>query len=305
MIVFTLDQLEALDAIERTGSFAAAARALHKSTPAVSYSVRTLEEALDVEIFDRSGHRARLTAAGAQVLAEARRVLDRARDLDRLAHQLRDEWEPRLEIAVDGVLPMGPVLRSVRTVTEQGAPTHVRVRVEYLTGVHRCFQEGEADLMLALDVREAPGLRLRPLPAVALSLLAHRDHPLHHLGRPVDRADLAEHVELVVADSGQERWGDKGQRAPLRLWVGSPHVFQVSDFHTKLDAVRNRVGFGWIPLHLCQDLVDRGELRPLPFPEGNEHIFAPRLVERAGRGRGRAAACFLGALAAEIEAGWP
>lgn len=299
MIRFTLDQIEVLDAIDRGGSFAAAARALRRSTPAVSYAVKALEEALEVELFDRSGHRASLTPAGQQVLDEGRRVLDRARDLDRLGQRLREEWEPQLEIAVDGVLPMQPVLRAVRRLTEAGAPTRIRVRVEYLSGVHRCFFEEQADLALALDLREDPTLRLRPLPPVELLLLAHHAHPLLHLGRPVDRADLAEHVELVVADSGVPP-GAPGASQRRRLWLGSPHLFAVGDFHTKLQAVREGVGFGWIPSHLCQELVEARELVPLPFPEGARHVMEPRLVEWAGRRRGRGARLFVGALLHEL-----
>lgn len=299
MIRFTLDQIEVLDAIDRGGSFAAAARALHRSTPAVSYAVKALEEALEVELFDRSGHRASLTAAGQQVLDEGRRVLDRARDLDRLGRRLRQEWEPQLEIAVDGVLAMQPVLRAVRRLTEAGAPTRIRVRVEYLSGVHRCFFEEQADLALALDLREDPTLRLRPLPAVELLLLAHHAHPLLHLGRPVERADLAEHVELVVADSGVP-FGSAGASQRRRLWLGSPHLFAVGDFHTKLQAVREGVGFGWIPTHLCQGLIEARELVPLPFPEGARHVMEPQLVEWAGRRRGRGARLFVSALAQEL-----
>ncbi|MCO4764037.1 MAG: LysR family transcriptional regulator, partial [Myxococcales bacterium] len=57
----TLESIETLDAIDTEGSFAGAARKLHKVQSAVSYSVRQLETALGLEIFDRSGHRAQLT----------------------------------------------------------------------------------------------------------------------------------------------------------------------------------------------------------------------------------------------------
>ena len=47
-IDWTLDQIVVLDAIERTGSFAAAAQELHRVPSAISYSVRTVEEVLGV-----------------------------------------------------------------------------------------------------------------------------------------------------------------------------------------------------------------------------------------------------------------
>ena len=51
--VLTPDALAMMDAIARTGSFAAAARELGKVPSALTYNVRQLEEALDVLLFDR------------------------------------------------------------------------------------------------------------------------------------------------------------------------------------------------------------------------------------------------------------
>lgn len=53
-----------LDAIHRTGSFAAAARELHRVPSAVSYAVQTLEETLGFSLFDRATHKPTLTTAG-------------------------------------------------------------------------------------------------------------------------------------------------------------------------------------------------------------------------------------------------
>ena len=101
----TLDQLVVLEAIVEHGSFAAAGRALHRVPSAITYTVKGLEEAVGVEVFDRSGHRAVLTAAGQQVLAAGRRVLAEARSLDASARSLRDGWEPELRVVIGGRSP--------------------------------------------------------------------------------------------------------------------------------------------------------------------------------------------------------
>ena len=64
-----------MDTIARTGSFAAAARELGKVPSALTYSVRQLEDALDVLLFDRSSRQAQFTAAGEELLNEGRRLL--------------------------------------------------------------------------------------------------------------------------------------------------------------------------------------------------------------------------------------
>jgi DNA-binding transcriptional LysR family regulator len=70
----TLEALRIVDAIERHGSYAAAAVALDRVPSALSYSMRKLEEDLDVLLFDRRGHRAKLTPAGLELLTEGRHL---------------------------------------------------------------------------------------------------------------------------------------------------------------------------------------------------------------------------------------
>ena len=55
----TLDALTVLDAIDRNGSFAAAAEELHRVPSAMTYAVQKLEQDLGVSIFGRRGHRGR------------------------------------------------------------------------------------------------------------------------------------------------------------------------------------------------------------------------------------------------------
>ena len=60
-----------LDALDRHGSFAAAAAALFKTPSALSYMVQKLENDLDITLLDRSGHRAKFTDTGKLMLEKA------------------------------------------------------------------------------------------------------------------------------------------------------------------------------------------------------------------------------------------
>lgn len=70
-MALSLESLEVLDAIERKGSFAAAAHELGKVPSALTYVVRKLEDDLDVLLFDRRRHRAELTPAAARCWTKA------------------------------------------------------------------------------------------------------------------------------------------------------------------------------------------------------------------------------------------
>jgi len=281
----TLDQLLVLEAIDRTGSFAGAARELHRVPSAVSYAIKALEEAAGVELFDRSGHRAVLTAAGRRLLEEGRRVLAAGRRFDRLADELQDGWEPRLEVVVDGALPTEPVMAALAAFVARGLPTRVQVHVEYQGGVWEQFDALSADLALPLEDAESRPEPCERLPDLPFAVLAAPGHPL--AGRPLERAELAEHVELVVKDSSAEF-----ARKPRDAWFGSRHGVHLSDFHAKRLALLQGAGYGWMPLHLVAADLDAGRLVRLSLGDSGAWTYRPHLVRRGGAGLGPAGELF-------------
>lgn len=70
-----LDVLMILDALEKEGSFAAASAKLYKTPSALSYTVHKLESDLNIQLLDRSGHRAKFTRTGKMLLEKGREVL--------------------------------------------------------------------------------------------------------------------------------------------------------------------------------------------------------------------------------------
>ena len=288
----TLEQLAVLDAIDRTGTFAGAAEALHKVPSAVSYAVKTLEDQLGVALFERLGNRTRLTPAGRRLLDSGREVLTKARSFEQVALELRDGWEPELQIVVDGVYPMAPVARALRGFTARGVPTRVRLDVEYQEGVPDRWEADRAELMLILDFDpEGDPLRIQPLAPFDMVLVASPDHPLAR-----DPADLGDHFELVVKDSAP-----RFARTPKQTFMGNPHVVYLSDFHSKRIAAVHGVGFGWLPEHLVADDLASGRLVVVEVESGNRWTYHPSLVSRSDEPLGRAARLFIELLLQQQE----
>ena len=84
-------QLEALVAVVEAGTFTGAAARLGKSQAAVSRSIAALESALGARLLQRSTRHVALTATGARVAAQARRVLAELSHLHRIVEQSRTE----------------------------------------------------------------------------------------------------------------------------------------------------------------------------------------------------------------------
>lgn len=74
-VAVKFEQLEQLDAIERCGTFSAAADELHATQPSLSRSMRALEGELGQELFSRSRNSAKLNEAGRLAVTHARRIL--------------------------------------------------------------------------------------------------------------------------------------------------------------------------------------------------------------------------------------
>lgn len=293
----TLDQLRVLEAIARFGSFSAAARELRRATSALSYAIKNLEEGIGVELFDRSAHRATLTPAGQRLVDEAKRVLEQSAAFRDVAEHLRQGWEPRLEVVLDGILPLAPVMRAVRGFSELGSPTRMMLRTEFLGGVVEAFEHHKAHLMVTLGLEaEDAALRLVPLPPLEVVLVAHASHPLTGHERPRTRDDLRSHVELRVTDSARKRSAVPRPVAPL-----SESSFRLPDFHAKRDALLEGVGFGWLPRHLADVPLREGRLAPVPFEEGFRRRFRPRLAYRRESPLGRSASLFVEGLMAQLE----
>ena len=292
MIRHTLDQLEVLEAIEKHGTFARAGQALGRVPSAVSYAVRSMEEQLGVALFERLGNRTALTPAGQRVLEAARGVLAHARGLERLAGELREGWEPDLQVVIDGAYPMAPVMEALSIFTRQQIQTRVRLDIEYQEGVPARWHNDGAALMLILDFDpEDDPLTSHPLPPLPMVLVAAPTHPL--AGAP--GASLEGHFELVVKDSAPHY-----ARRPKQTFHESQHIIYLSDFHSKRLAALSGVGFGWLPAHLIEDDLARGTLVELPGQQ-SRWIYHPQLVHRSDVPLGRAAALLAAALLGEHQ----
>jgi DNA-binding transcriptional LysR family regulator len=285
----TLDQARALDALERHGTLVRAAGALRKGHPAVLYALRQLESQTGLALLDRRGYRLRLTGAGRRVLELCRRLLAAEAELAAACAEMRTGWEPSLRVVYDGVFPDEPILRAVGAMVSERAPTRIHVSAEFLGGVEEAFARDEADLMIAVLPAAGSGLVATRLPPLRALLVAHRRHPLARRRGRLDDSALEEHV-LVTVRGGDPRLALPTSGLERRVTV------DLNDFHAKRAAILAGIGVGWLPEHLCRAELERGTLRLLSYARGSEHVYAPRLYQRAGARPGPAARRVIDAL---------
>ena len=201
----TLEALQVLDAIDRKGSFAAAAEDLHRVPSAVTYSVRQLEEGLGIGIFDRRGHRAVLTSAGRELLAEGRRLLQAASDLECRVQQVAKGWESELRIAVDTLIGVEKLLRIAAEFYEQASGTRLRLLHEVLGGTWDALASGRADLAVGAPGAPPAGrsYETRKLGPVQMVFVAAPFHSICKQARPLTDEIIQHHRAVSIADTSR------------------------------------------------------------------------------------------------------
>lgn len=253
----TLDQLTVLVTVEETGSFSAAGRRLGRVQSAISSLVQSLEAHLQVELFDRSGHKPKLTDAGRILAGQARQVLNNASQLERIAAGIAAGMEPELTIAIDCMVPTRPVIQSLGRLQAAFPDLAVTVYTESITGAERRVREGSAMLALCgLMPTRAQDMLAHEFASIKLVPVVAQGHPLARETRPLTREVLAEHVQLILTDPAQTS-GPSFSIVSNRLW-------RFVDLGRRLEFLL--AGFGWctMPEHLVAD-----------------HLAADRLVELA------------------------
>lgn len=271
----TIEQARALDALERCGTFLAAAKELRRGHTSILYALGTLEDTLGFPVLDRSGYRTRLTARGRSVLAGCRALLAAEASLAVTVEELRAGWEPALTVVFDGIVPIDPLLHAVGRLVGEHVPTRIDVRAEFLAGVEEAFERSAADLMIAVlppRDRELSAVELRPLP---VSLVARADHPLA-TGRQGEAA-LRAHLLLTVR-------GSDPRLALPTAGLEARSTVHLNDFATKRAAILAGIGFGWLPDVLIKRELARGALRRIKWGRTSTHVFHPRLYHRGALG---------------------
>ena len=188
----TLVQLRHFLALADTGSFSRAAGKVFLTQPALSRSIRSLEDEWGSALFDRVGRRVALTPFGREALPRAQQLLEDAQELERTGAQLRDTTRGTLRVGMGsgaGAMLMTPLLMEM-------AQHHARMQVEVARGrtelLVQALREHQLDA-LVVDARSLkPDLDLKAefLHEMPGAFMVRPKHPLLRAKAPLSFSAL-------------------------------------------------------------------------------------------------------------------
>jgi DNA-binding transcriptional LysR family regulator len=266
----SLEQWRALQAVVDHGGYAQAAEKLFRSQSTISYAINKLEQQLGLELLEVQGRKAELTEAGEMLLARSRLLTRQAEELGQLASNLQQGREAEIQFVVDAAFPAPLLMQALKQFAPHSAGTRVQLREVVLSGATDALRSGTTDLVIT---GQLPGDYLGEwLLDVEFVAVAHPAHALlHQTGHEISLNELAQELQVVIRDSGLREQLDSG-------WLSAEQRWTVTSIDTAVSAITAGLGFGWLPKHKIQTLLDNGTLVRLPLQEGRVYHASLYLV---------------------------
>lgn len=287
-----LGQLRHLIALAEHRSFRKAADAVCVTQPALSRSLRALEEELGVKLIDRSGKYDGLTAYGRKVVESARRILFETAELRRGVTLLKEGQLGSIAIG------FGPTPASILLVPflREMATRQPAVQVKIARGAVDVLLQSlrnEAVDVIAVDLRAlgaTEDLQVEPLTSLRGGFLCRAGHPLlaqahvepaHLRQYPVASMPLSDEIARnLVADLGPE------------AHPGSMITINCEDIASLLDTVEATDAIFFGIFASARERIAAGRLREIRVEPHVERAGSYALVSLARRTESPALAFF-------------
>ena len=212
------DALDTFLIVHRRGGISAAAKALHRTQPAISRRIALMEEELGVPLFERVAGRTVLSDAGRVMVPYAERAVAAVQDAEKAVRALAHTNSGPVALAVVGTLAGG----GLAAIMKRFASEHPKVDLTLCTAtsaeVSGLIRRGEATIGLRYDLDSSSDLDSERLFAEPLQVVCAPDHP--RAGRRVAR----------LADLRGERW-IAFPEVPARREITASHVFALFQTH--------------------------------------------------------------------------
>lgn len=227
-----LFQLQTFIAVVQEGSFSRAAHKLNRSQPAISQTIRKLEEELGEALLDRSSRDGTLTDAGQVVYEYAQKLVNLRMEAQGALTELRELNRGKLSIAANEFtcLYLLPVLDEFRRLY----PTiKITVQRSLASRIPDELLNHNAELGVVSFRPNSPDLQSISVYSDQLTFIVHRKHPLADQER-VKIQQLG--AEVFIAHNVQSPYRLKvidafrKSKTPLNMSVELPTIESIKKF---------------------------------------------------------------------------
>ena len=251
-----LSELNVFLTVARERSFSRAAQKLYRTQPAVSITIRKLEDEVGEPLFARGARSGQLTDAGRLLVGYAERILNLRDEIRRAVDDLRTGGRGELSLGVNesSIHALLPVLARYRQLFPQ---VHLAVRRTFSRDIPTELLNYRLDLGVASFVPREPQLASVKIFRDELALVVSPKHRLAKRGR----ADLSElgkenFVAHIVESPFRQRVIQlfAKHQVPLRMSIELPTIESIKRF------VQMDIGVAIVPRMCVRWEIEQGLL---------------------------------------------
>lgn len=193
----TLTELRYVVAVARERHFGRAAESCFVSQPTLSVAIKKLEDELGVTLFERGGSEIAVTPIGAQIVDQAKLVLEQSLAIKEIAKAGKDPLNEPLRLGV--IYTIGPYLLPslVRRLIAEAPQMPLILQENYTVKLIELLKHSELDAaIMALPLPEA-GLMVQPLYDEEFVVAIPSGHPWQTRAT-VNASDLKDETMLLL-----------------------------------------------------------------------------------------------------------
>jgi LysR family transcriptional activator of the allD operon len=279
---FDAEALHTFVTVAQLRSFSAAAELLHKTTSAISYRIKTLEDTVGTPLFLRTTRSVTLTASGEVLLEKASQMFEWLQTLPEELKQVSDGVEPHFTLVVNNLLYDAAAIAALLA--------HLVGRFPHAAfEVRRAVYMGVWDEMLhnggqlALGV---PGFHTinddfvtEELGVVHWIFVVAPHHPLASASAPLSNDELRRFPAVNVQDTSHRLTRRTAWKLP------GQQEFLVPDLEAKIACQRQGLAVGFLPVPVAREMMRSGHLVECTVAVGRSPSALALAWRRKGAGR--------------------
>lgn len=263
-------------------SFSAAADLLHKTTSAISYRIKALEDSLGTLLFQRTTRSVTLTPSGEVLLERASQMFEWLQTLPQELKQVRDGIEPHFTLVVNNLLYDADAIASLLA--------HLVGRFPHASfEIRRAVYMGVWDEMIHNGGQMAfgvPGFHTinddfvtQPLGVINWVFVVAPRHPLASAPAPLGNNLLRRYPAVNIRDTSH-------RLAKRTAWkLPGQQEFLVPDLDAKVACHRQGLAVGFLPGPVARALVESDQLVERPVAVGRSPSPLALAWRRNGAGK--------------------
>jgi LysR family hydrogen peroxide-inducible transcriptional activator len=265
----TLTELKYIVAVARAKHFGHAAESCFVAQPTLSVAIKKLEDELGVTLFERGGSEVSVTPVGAQIVAQAERVLEQTAAIKELAKQNKDPLAGPLRLGV--IYTIGPYLLPplVKNLIDKVPQMPLVLQENFTVKLLELLRQGELDAAIMALPLPDHGMMMQTLYDEPFVVATPRTHPWSRR-REIPADDLKAETMLLLG-SGHCFRDQVLEVCPEMARFSSPgngmqRTFEGSSLETIRHMVASGIGLTVLPRASVRDMDDpNGMLAFVPF----------------------------------------